>query len=387
MITMKKNLYTSTLLMALIGLLLSSCQGKKGDAAEEAAADNAANENTVVLTKEQLNQAKLTLGRITPRNMSAVIRVKGKIDVPPQKMLSVSVPLGGYLQSTRLLPGMRVEKGDVIAVVTGEQYIQLQQDYLMAKEKQQLLELDYKRQRELVQSQSASQKSFQQVAAEYAAQQVLVQSLYQKLKLAGFAPESVNKDNISSGISVRSAISGYVAAVHVNIGKYLNPSDVLFEIISTDDIHLALTVFEKDIPLLRVAQEVFAFTNEQPQIRHRCRILLIGREIAENRSIEVHCHFDQEAVRLLPGTFMNAEVMVKNQQANVLPEEAILQYSNRKYVFVQTDSLHYSMREVQTGTTENGYTVVSGAGITPADQVVIKGSYTLLMMLKNKQED
>jgi len=387
MITMKKNLYTSTLLMALIGLLLSSCQGKKGDAAEEAAADNAANENTVVLTKEQLNQAKLTLGRITPRNMSAVIRVKGKIDVPPQKMLSVSVPLGGYLQSTRLLPGMRVEKGDVIAVVTGEQYIQLQQDYLMAKEKQQLLELDYKRQRELVQSQSASQKSFQQVAAEYAAQQVLVQSLYQKLKLAGFAPESVNKDNISSGISVRSAISGYVAAVHVNIGKYLNPSDVLFEIISTDDIHLALTVFEKDIPLLRVAQEVFAFTNEQPQIRHRCRILLIGREIAENRSIEVHCHFDQEAVRLLPGTYMNAEVMVKNQQANVLPEEAILQYSNRKYVFVQTDSLHYSMREVQTGITENGYTVVSGAGITPADQVVIKGSYTLLMMLKNKQED
>lgn len=387
MITMKKNLYTSTLLMALIGLLLSSCQGKKGDAAEEAAADNAANENTVVLTKEQLNQAKLTLGRITPRNMSAVIRVKGKIDVPPQKMLSVSVPLGGYLQSTRLLPGMRVEKGDVIAVVTGEQYIQLQQDYLMAKEKQQMLELDYKRQRELVQSQSASQKSFQQVAAEYAAQQVLVQSLYQKLKLAGFAPESVNKDNISSGISVRSAISGYVAAVHVNIGKYLNPSDVLFEIISTDDIHLALTVFEKDIPLLRVAQEVFAFTNEQPQIRHRCRILLIGREIAENRSIEVHCHFDQEAVRLLPGTYMNAEVMVKNQQANVLPEEAILQYSNRKYVFVQTDSLHYSMREVQTGTTENGYTVVSGAGITPADQVVIKGSYTLLMMLKNKQED
>jgi cobalt-zinc-cadmium efflux system membrane fusion protein len=387
MITMKKNLYTSTLLMALIGLLLSSCQGKKGDAAEEAAADNAANENTVVLTKEQLNQAKLTLGRITPRNMSAVIRVKGKIDVPPQKMLSVSVPLGGYLQSTRLLPGMRVEKGDVIAVVTGEQYIQLQQDYLMAKEKQQLLELDYKRQRELVQSQSASQKSFQQVAAEYAAQQVLVQSLYQKLKLAGFAPESVNKDNISSGISVRSAISGYVAAVHVNIGKYLNPSDVLFEIISTDDIHLALTVFEKDIPLLRVAQEVFAFTNEQPQIRHRCRILLIGREIAENRSIEVHCHFDQEAVRLLPGTYMNAEVMVKNQQANVLPEEAILQYSNRKYVFVQIDSLHYSMREVQTGITENGYTVVSGAGITPADQVVIKGSYTLLMMLKNKQED
>jgi cobalt-zinc-cadmium efflux system membrane fusion protein len=64
-----------------------------------------------------------------------------------------------------------------------------------------------------------------------------------------------------------------------------------------------------------------------------------------------------------------------------------VQYSNRKYVFVQTDSLQYSLREVQTGITENGFTVVSGAGITTNDQVVIKGSYTLLMMLKNKQED
>lgn len=287
MTIMKKKLYSSTFMMALIGLLLSSCQGKKSGTSEEVAADSAANENTVVLSQAQLNQAKLTTGKITPRNMSAVIRVKGKIDVPPQRMLSVSVPLGGYLQSTRLLPGMRVEKGDVIAVVTGEQYIQLQQDYLMAKEKQQLLELDYKRQRELVQSQSASQKSFQQVASDYASQQVLVQSLYQKLKLAGIAPETLNKDNISSGISVKSAISGYVAAVHVNIGKYLNPTDVLFEIINTEDIHLALTIFEKDIPFLRVGQEVVAYTNEQPQVRHRSKILLIGREIAENRSIEI----------------------------------------------------------------------------------------------------
>ncbi|MFN4974940.1 MAG: hypothetical protein ACK5GV_06835 [Bacteroidota bacterium] len=54
---------------------------------------------------------------------------------------------------------------------------------------------------------------------------------------------------------------------------------------------------------------------------------------------------------------------------------------------MQTDSLQYSLREVQTGITENGFTVVSGAGITTNDQVVIKGSYTLLMMLKNKQED
>ena len=39
-------------------------------------------------------------------------------------------------------------------------------------------------------------------------------------------------------------INGFVSEVNVNIGKYVNPSDVLFELVNPDDIHLALTVFE-----------------------------------------------------------------------------------------------------------------------------------------------
>lgn len=381
---MKNKIHRSIFLICLPVLLLIACQDQKtGNDGESTPVED----NTVKMTSAQLTKANLVIGKVTGKEMSAMIRVKGKIDVPPQKMLSVSVPLGGYLQSTRLLPGMRVEKGEVIAVVTGEQYIQLQQDYLMAKEKVILLEQDFKRQRELAQTQSASQKNLQQATAEFNAQQVLVKALYQKLTLAGISPESLTKDNISSGISVRSSITGYVTAVHVNIGKYLNPSDVLFEIISTDDIHLALTVFEKDVPLLKIGQEVFAFTNEQPAQKYRCKILLIGREISDNRSVEVHCHFQRESAHLLPGTYMNAEIMVRNKAATVVPEEAVVQFNNKNYVFVPTDSLQFSMREVQAGISENGFTVISGAAITPETKVVVKGSYTLLMMLKNKQED
>ena len=381
---MKKKIHRSIFLICLPVLLLIACQDQKtGNDRESTPVED----NTVKMTSAQLTKANLVIGKVTGKEMSAMIRVKGKIDVPPQKMLSVSVPLGGYLQSTRLLPGMRVEKGEVIAVVTGEQYIQLQQDYLMAKEKVILLEQDFKRQRELAQTQSASQKNLQQATAEFNAQQVLVKALYQKLTLAGISPESLTKDNISSGISVRSSITGYVTAVHVNIGKYLNPSDVLFEIISTDDIHLALTVYEKDVPFLRIGQAVMAYTNELPNQKYRCKILLIGREISDNRGVEVHCHFLRESAHLLPGTYMNAEIMVRNQAATVVPDEAVVQFNNKNYVFVPTDSLQFSMREVQAGISENGFTVISGAAITPETKVVVKGSYTLLMMLKNKQED
>jgi cobalt-zinc-cadmium efflux system membrane fusion protein len=39
--------------------------------------------------------------------------------------------------------------------------------------------------------------------------------------------------------------------VNVNIGKYVNPSDVLFEFINPDDIHLNLKVYEKDLENLK----------------------------------------------------------------------------------------------------------------------------------------
>ena len=55
------------------------------------------------------------------------------------------------------------------------------------------------------------------------------------------------KNNISKSVTIYSPIDGYVSKVNVNIGKYLNPTDILFELINPDDIHLNLKVYEKEI--------------------------------------------------------------------------------------------------------------------------------------------
>ena len=75
--------------------------------------------------------------------------------------------------------------------------------------------------------------------------------------------------NISKSVNIYSPIDGFVSKVNVNIGKYVNPADILFELINPDDIHLNLKVFEKlnDIPqaLLeyRTPKEVFRYQLEE----------------------------------------------------------------------------------------------------------------------------
>jgi cobalt-zinc-cadmium efflux system membrane fusion protein len=43
--------------------------------------------------------------------------------------------MGGYLKYTDLLEGMHVSKGQVLCTVEDQQYIQLQEGYLLAKAK------------------------------------------------------------------------------------------------------------------------------------------------------------------------------------------------------------------------------------------------------------
>ncbi len=137
------------------------------------------------MTDAQQKNAGIETGNLEKRRISAVIRVNGQIDVPPQNMVSISFPLGGFLKSTTLLPGMHVTKGEVIGVMEDQQFIQLQQDYLTSKAKLAYLEKEYARQRELNQSKATSDKLFEQTEAEYKSQRVLNRSVAEKLQLIG----------------------------------------------------------------------------------------------------------------------------------------------------------------------------------------------------------
>ncbi len=367
-------------------LALAACGSDKQPAATQE--PEVLSGTTVVLTEAQQKNASIATGLASLQDIKSVIKVAGKIDVPPQNMVSVSFPLGGYLKSTRLLPGMHIRKGEVIAIMEDQQYIQLQQDYLTAKAKQDYLESEYLRQKELNQNKASSDKTFQMAAAEYKSNKILISGLQQKLQLIGINPERLHEGSISRTINVHAPIDGFVSAVNVNIGKYVTPSDVLFELVNPTDVHLALAIFEKDIDALYIGQKLVAYTNNNPDKKYPCEIILIGKDVSAERTLQVHCHFEKYDHTLVPGMYMNAEIALGNANAFVLPEDAVVRYGNKQYIFVAKTGNQYEMKEVQTGAAENGVIAISKAdGIDlKTEKVVTKNAYTLLMKLKNTTE-
>lgn len=364
------------------GLFLMACSNKnesEATVAETAIAD------TLALTKEQFKNASITVGKMQELEMASLMKVNGKVDVPPQNMVSISVPLGGYLKTSKLLPGMHVNKGEVVAVMEDQQYIQLQQDFLTAKVKQVMLEKEFARQKELNASQATSDKMLQQSESDYKTQKILVSGLAQKLQLAGINPNTLTENNISKSVNIYSPIDGYVTKVNVNIGKYISPTEIMFELVNPTDIHLALKIFEKDVSKLFIGQPLIAYTNNNADKKYDCEVLLIGKDLNSEGYTDVHCHFETYDKVLIPGTYMNAEIKVMNRKATTLPADAVVRFEGKHFVFKEVAKQKFVLAEVNIGETENGITEIFLNEKLPANYVT-KGAYTLLMMLKNEAE-
>jgi cobalt-zinc-cadmium efflux system membrane fusion protein len=367
-------------ILYIVIIIFTSCQSAHK---EEAIAEKKATESqTLVLTPGQVRNAGIEIGEMQKRELSDEVIVNGVVDVPPQNIISVSFPMGGYLKSTTLLPGLHVNKGDVMGVIEDQSLVQLQQDYLIGKEKLTYIEQEYQRQKELNENNVNAAKVYQQATTDYNSQKVMMKAMAEKLRLIQINPDKLNTDNLSRSVPLYSPINGYVSKVLVNTGKYVQPSDVLFELIDPSDIHAALTVFQKDVSRVAVGQNVELNFINDPAKKYQARIFLVTRSIDENRSETVHCHFIDQPKNLQPGMFLQSRIKTSPREVMSVPEDAIVNHLGKNYVFTSGPGGKFDMVEVQTGSKENGFIEIRNSDSIKG-LIVTHNAYALLGAMKN----
>lgn len=373
-----KIIYTIILFAA------AGCSNQKKGSEEN---KNTSPENIVQLSDAEIKTAGIELSKPTKGVTSSFLKVNGLIDVPPQNVVSISFPVGGYLVSTKLLPGMKISKGQVLAEMQDQSLIQMQQDYLVAKAKANFLQKEYDRQKLLNSTQTSSDKLFEQTESEYQTQKVLMNSLREKLRMVHIDAYSLNENNIRHSVMIYAPIDGYVSAVHVNIGKYVNPSDVLFELVNPSDLHLAVKVFEKDLPYIQAGQKLKVNLVSNPGKTFDAEVALISKSLDNDRSSLVHCHFLNATDELLPGMFANATIETKNNEGILVPEEAVVRWGNQYYVFIQKGEYGFEMTQVRAGNVVNGKVDIQSSALNLLEQTLIsKNAYAALMKMENKAE-
>jgi cobalt-zinc-cadmium efflux system membrane fusion protein len=375
---MKTSIYLSAVI-----LLIASCTQQPQPADNNTAGVTDA--NIVTLTRQQLINGEIVTGFPERRNLARTIQVSGSIEAPPGNVISVSFPLGGYIRKLNLLPGTKVTRGEILVTLEDPHYIQLQQDYLAAKSRLSYLQTEYDRQKELNVDKTTSDKLYQQVKDEYERQKILLKALSEKLKLISINPDTLTAATLSGNVNIYAPISGYVTDIFVNTGKYVGPTDVLFELVDPSDVHLILNVYESDISSIAVGQGVACYLNNKPDKKYMAKVHLVSKSVHPDRTSEVHCDFDKGvASEFLPGMFVTAEVELANRTGIAVPDDAVVRWENKPYVFTVQSDTTFGMTAVETGFQSEGFTEIK-AGLND-QELVVKNAYTLLMKLKSTED-
>ena len=343
--------------------------------------------NQLILTESQLNNISIETVILEEKSIAKTQLLTAKTEVSPQNTVSITSPFGGYVSRISLIPGSRVNKGQVVVVLEDPQYIQMQEDYLTTKVLLEQASADYNRQRDLNAEQAASDKVMQQAKANKNTLLVKKSALEQKLRLMNINPSSVSINNIRRTMSVYAPISGIVSEVFSNTGQYISPSDAMLEIVNPTNALLVIKVFQKDLDGIKVGQSLKAFSNAEPKKKIDASIVSISNQVNEDGTLDVFAKLSSNVgLHYTSNLYYNVELELESSSSNVLPEESVVEFEGKNYVFYQESKLKFTLIPVVIGSSSHGFVEIISPQLTNK-QIVSKGAYALLTALKNSSDE
>jgi membrane fusion protein, heavy metal efflux system len=318
-------------------------------------------ENYIVFTKEQFKNLKVETGSMAEGVMDIVLEANGLVDVPPDQMFAINYPLSGVISNINhnLLPGKYLKKGEVLGQIQSLELLQIQEDYLNESTKGELLQQDYERQKALIVDDATSKRKLQETDNALKINRIRVKSLAEKLRILGINPATLNSGNISAKHTLYASQNGFVKAVNVTNGKSFMSNETLFELVSTQHMHVELKVFGDDMALVKVGQDVDFLDSKGQTVTGK--VYLIDKTVdTENKSLNLHVHLENEAFEqsLRPGQYISGKINVHNSTVMVLPESAILANSDGSFVFrmmEEKNQVKFEKIAVKTGRIAHGF--------------------------------
>jgi len=371
--------------------LLIACGSKLEKASDKPAPPPPRAPDEVFLTTAQVQAAGIQLGTFTRRDLGTEVQATGQIDVPPSHRVSATAIMGGYVERLPVLPGQHVARGSVLATLRNPEYLKLQQDYLQSQARIVFLKQETSRQQILNDEDVGARRKLQQAISELRTEQAAAGSFAAQLRLIGLKPEGISAGNIRPNVPLIASIGGYVKSVLVNPGQFVNPQDVLVELVDRSDLHLELKVFERDIAKVMVGQEILFRVPAQgagaPLLP--ATVFLVGKAFDDNgRTVSIHAHLPDSGpaatatAALLPGQYVSARILTGRMPQRTLPEDALVPGGEVSYGYYQTktDAKGSTFRRfrLQPGSTDQGQIAVRPLDkLTDTTHLVVKGAYFL----------
>ncbi len=194
--------------------------------------------------------------------------------------------------------------------------------------------------------------------------------------------EILRSKKVKESFGIYAEHSGIVTNKRVSVGDHLMEGGILFDIQNLDRLWVEFDVYEADLQLVNIGDEVLFTTPSLPNEQFSAKISFIDPVInPRTRSASIRVEISNAKHQLKPEMFANGEILKEgslNSQITV-PKTAVMWTGTRSVVYVQQKNVSipsFEFREITIGgSTEESYIITNGIAI--GDEVVTKGAFVI----------
>ncbi|WP_340077729.1 efflux RND transporter periplasmic adaptor subunit [Leptobacterium sp. I13] len=314
--------------------------------------------NAIQMTETAMKLANVQTVRIGHEEISKQLRLNGKVVADERKIYAQSTHISGRIERLMVnFEGESVRRGQALAEVYSPELVTAQEELLQAY------------------TIKDAQPELFNAAKEKLRNWKIGASQIDRIVTAGKPIER---------FTITADISGIVTAKKAVLGDYVQRGIPLYEIADLSKLWIVFDVYERDIPWIKIGDEVNYTISSIPGEIVTGKITFIDPVInPKTRVAKARIEVLNKENRLKPEMFVSGVVTNKmtntNKKELILPKSAIMWTGERSIVYVKQTSgnIHeFVLREVVLGPSlGDSYLVKQGLDVD--EEVVVNGTFTV----------
>ena len=342
-------------------------------------------EEPIRLSAAELAEFGVRVATAGPGELAVHVRLPGEVRANPDRLAHLVPRVSGVAQEVFANVGDRVRQNQVLAVLASRELSELKSAYLVAKERLALARTTFAREEKLWQQSISSERTYLEAQKELVETRIEQRVAEQKLHALGFSEAylanlSFDNDASFTRYEMVAPFDGTIIGKHLALGEMLKDDTEAFVIADLRTVWVQLTVYQKDLPFLRLDQSVQV--SGGPAGGEATGTIGYISPIVEEatRTAMARIVLPNADGRWRPGSFVTATIDADRVDVSLLaPKSALQTVGGQTVVFVETDG-GFEPQPVSIGRT-NRIHVEIVAGLQPGQGYVTEGAFTLKAQL------
>lgn len=299
-----------------------------------------------------------------------------KVVVPVEQMRVVAAPLAGLLTQVGAVAGQTVKKGQMLARLASPGLLQVQRDYLQARQQADLAQRSLARDEQLFKEGIIAEARLQASRASQAQAAVAARELQAELRIAG---ATAGGGSLTPEVAVSAPLDGVVLEASAAVGSRVEAATALFTVAQLNPLWLEIQAPATLAGNLKEGAAVRIAGSEASG-----KLINVGRQISPgSQTVTLRARMDAGLDSLHPGQMVEATVAAAPQAGATagksatyrIPQAAVVRQAGQAWVFVQTAGARpgFQATPVSVAGNAGADVLVSGSALAANAAVAVKG--------------